>query len=62
MHLKKHHVLDMPNLNMICIMKSLLSRKYVDLCFCWNWYYYNVTKEGVKFLCDYLGTVLDINS
>ncbi len=56
MHLKKHQVLDMPNLNLICIMRSLFSKKYVSECFCWNWYYYTVTKEGVKFLCQYLGT------
>ena len=36
-------------------MKSLKSKKFVTEVFCWNWYYYTVTKEGVKFLSQYLG-------
>jgi len=44
-----------PNLNLICIMRSLTSKKFVTEAFCWNWYYFTVTKDGVKFLSQYLG-------
>eukprot|EP00826_Nyctotherus_ovalis_P043759 TRINITY_DN464_c0_g1_i9.p2 TRINITY_DN464_c0_g1~~TRINITY_DN464_c0_g1_i9.p2 ORF type:complete len:129 (-),score=49.83 TRINITY_DN464_c0_g1_i9:214-600(-) len=54
-HLKKHQTLDMPNLNLMCIMKSLKSKQFVTEIFSWNWYYYTVNKEGIKFLCQYLG-------
>ena len=56
MHLKRHQNFDVANLNVICIMKSLKSKKYVSEAFCWNWYYYTVTKEGIKFLSQYLGS------
>ena len=36
-------------------MKTLKSKKYVNETFCWQWYYFTVTKEGVKFLSQYLG-------
>eukprot|EP00829_Urostomides_striatus_P012669 TRINITY_DN336_c0_g1_i4.p2 TRINITY_DN336_c0_g1~~TRINITY_DN336_c0_g1_i4.p2 ORF type:complete len:163 (-),score=38.32 TRINITY_DN336_c0_g1_i4:10-498(-) len=54
-HLKKHQHVDVPNLNVMCIMKTLVSKKFVSEMFCWNWYYFAITKEGVKFLSQYLG-------
>ena len=36
-------------------MRSLLSRKYVTEIFTWQWHYYFLKNEGVKFLRDYLG-------
>ena len=56
MHLKVHQHVAVPNLNVICILKTLMSKKFVTEVFSWNWYYYTVTKDGVKFLSQYLGT------
>ena len=53
--MKKHQHVDVPNLNVMCIMKTLVSKKYVSEMFCWNWFYFAITKEGVKFLSQYLG-------
>ena len=51
-----HQHVEVPNLNVMCIMKTLASKKFVTEVFCWNWHYYTVTKEGVKFLREFLGT------
>jgi small subunit ribosomal protein S10e len=36
-------------------MRSLKSRKFVTEVFVWQWHYYFLKNEGVKFLRDYLG-------
>lgn len=36
-------------------MRSLKSRKYVTEVFSWQWHYYFLKSEGIKFLRDYLG-------
>ena len=54
-HLDKHQHLGIPNLNVICIMKTLKSKKYVNELFCWNWWYWTVSNDGVKFLREALG-------
>jgi small subunit ribosomal protein S10e len=36
-------------------MRSLKSRKFVTEVFSWQWHYYFLKNEGVKFLRDYLG-------
>ena len=54
-HLAKHQYLEVPNLNVMLIMKSLKSKKYVEETFSWQWSYYVVTNEGVKYLRERLG-------
>ena len=36
-------------------MRSLVSRKLCKEVFSWQWHYYSLTPEGVKFLRDYFG-------
>jgi small subunit ribosomal protein S10e len=36
-------------------MRSLCSRKYVSEIFSWQWHYYFLKPEGIKFLRGYLG-------
>ncbi len=50
-----HEGLNMPNIHCFLVMRSLLSRKYVTEIFTWQWHYYFLKNEGVKFLREYLG-------
>lgn len=43
------------NLHVMMIMKSLKSRDYVDEVFSWQWSYYTLTDNGVKFIREQLG-------
>ena len=36
-------------------MRSLLSRKFVTEVFSWQWHYYFLKPEGVKYLREYFG-------
>jgi small subunit ribosomal protein S10e len=36
-------------------MRSLCSRKFVSETFSWNWHYYFLKPEGLKYLREYLG-------
>ncbi len=57
-HLAEHQYLkEVPNLNVMLIMKSLRSKKYVEETFSWQWSYYVVTNEGVKYLRERLGII-----
>jgi small subunit ribosomal protein S10e len=53
--MNKHEALDIPNIHCFLVMRSLLSRKYVTEIFTWQWHYYFLKNEGVKFLREYLG-------
>jgi small subunit ribosomal protein S10e len=50
----------MPNLHCFLVMRSLKSRKYVTEVFSWQWHYYFLTPEGIKFLRDYLGLPMNV--
>ncbi len=41
-------------------MRSLRSRKFVTEVFSWQWHYYFLKNEGVKFLREYLGLPADV--
>ena len=56
----KHEGLDIPNLHCFLVMRSLLSRKFVTEVFSWQWHYYFLKNEGVKFLREYLGLPADV--
>merc|ERR1719231_1115313 len=48
------------NLEVMMIVKSLKSRGYLTDVFNWQWSYYVVTKEGVKYLIQQLGVSTDV--
>ncbi len=51
----KNEILDIKNLECFLVMRSLLSKKYVTEIFNWQWHYYFLKPEGIKFLREYLG-------
>jgi len=54
-YLPKHQNLDVPNLKVMMIVKSLVSQGYLNQVFNWQWNYYTVTVKGVTFLAKALG-------
>ena len=52
-------VTTVPNLHIQMIVKSLMSRKYLNQVFNWGWSYYFLTNAGVKFLIEELGLPAD---
>merc|ERR550514_2061736 len=50
----KHNELDVPNLHVMMLMKSLTSRDYVKEKFNWQWYYYFLTDGGIEHLREVL--------
>ena len=51
----KNETLDIPNLHCFLVMRSLISRKFATELFKWQWHYYFLTPEGIKYLREYLG-------
>lgn len=49
-NLPKHPEIDVPNLQVIKAMQSLVSRGFVALRFSWQHYYYTLTNEGIEYL------------
>ena len=59
-YLPQHQqVTSVPNLHVQMIVKSLLSRKYLNQVYNWGWSYYFLTNAGVKFLIEELGLPAD---
>jgi len=54
-NMKKHKDVDVPNLYVIKLMQSMVSRGYVKEQFSWQWYYWYLTNEGIDFLREDLG-------
>ena len=55
-YLPKHQQLkDVPNLQVMMIVKSLKSKGFLQDVFCWQWAYYTVTNKGVQYLVKELG-------
>eukprot|EP01121_Diplochlamys_sp_Union-15-3_P006400 TRINITY_DN168_c0_g1_i1.p1 TRINITY_DN168_c0_g1~~TRINITY_DN168_c0_g1_i1.p1 ORF type:complete len:177 (+),score=27.10 TRINITY_DN168_c0_g1_i1:70-600(+) len=59
-HIPKHPNIEVPNLYVIKLMRSLKSRGYVTQNFCWNHYYWYLTNEGIEYLREYLHLESDI--
>ena len=51
----KNETLEIPNLHCFLVMRSLISRKFATEIFKWQWHYYFLTPEGIKYLREYLG-------
>jgi small subunit ribosomal protein S10e len=52
--------LNMPNLEVMMLMKTFASKGYVKEVFNWQWYYYYLTNEGIEFLREYLAIPADV--
>mmetsp|Transcript_6561 Transcript_6561/g.17112 ORF Transcript_6561/g.17112 Transcript_6561/m.17112 type:complete len:150 (+) Transcript_6561:42-491(+) len=50
----KHDEIDVRNLEVLNLMKSLKSRGYVRETFNWQYYYWYLTNDGIDYLRDYL--------
>jgi small subunit ribosomal protein S10e len=62
-YLPKHqHLQDVPNLQVMMILKSLKSKGHVQDVFCWQWSYFTVNNKGVAFLVKELGKLYSPNS
>eukprot|EP00347_Sterkiella_histriomuscorum_P016524 403352859 len=60
-YLPKHQNLqDVPNLQVMMVVKSLKSKGLVQDVFCWQWAYYTITNKGVQFLVKELSLPSDI--
>jgi len=53
--LEKHQELPVGNLKVMMLCRSLQSKGLLDMQFNWQWFYYYLTKEGIKTIRDYLG-------
>jgi len=52
--------LNIPNIEVMCLLRSFSSKKYVTEVFNWQWYYYYLTNEGIEFLREFLCLPADI--
>ena len=52
--------LNMPNLEVMLLLRSLCSKGLVKEVFNWQWYYYYLTNEGIEFLREYLALPADV--
>ena len=60
-YLPKHqHITEVPNLVVQMLVKSLKSRGFLDEVFSWQWSYYFLNEQGVKFLVKTLGLKADV--
>ena len=50
----KHDEVEVPNLEVMNLMKSLKSRGFVRETFNWQYLYFYLTNEGIEYLRDYL--------
>jgi small subunit ribosomal protein S10e len=57
---KHSEELNIPNIEVMCLLRSFSSKKYVTEVFNWQWYYYYLTNEGIEFLRDFLALPADI--
>ncbi|KAL0216662.1 hypothetical protein P9112_008846 [Eukaryota sp. TZLM1-RC] len=57
---KNHPHIEVPNLEVIMLMKSMISRNLVRNNFSWQWNYYFLTDEGINFLREYLHIPEDV--
>ncbi|CAM9203494.1 unnamed protein product [Discosporangium mesarthrocarpum] len=51
---KHDEIEDVPNLEVLMLMKSMKSRELVRETFNWQYYYWYLTPEGIEYLREYL--------
>jgi small subunit ribosomal protein S10e len=52
--------LDIPNLEVIGLLRSFRSKGYVNETFNWQYYYWYLTNEGIEYLRTYLALPADL--
>ncbi len=57
---KHSDALPIPNLEVMKLLQSFASKKYVTEVYNWRWFYYYLTAEGITYLRQYLGLPEDI--
>uniref|UniRef100_A0A7S3XGC3 Plectin/eS10 N-terminal domain-containing protein n=1 Tax=Oxyrrhis marina TaxID=2969 RepID=A0A7S3XGC3_OXYMA len=50
----KHDDIEVPNIHVMMVCKSLTSRGYLTHTFNWQWHYYYLTDEGIAYLREQL--------
>mmetsp|Transcript_40413 Transcript_40413/g.72604 ORF Transcript_40413/g.72604 Transcript_40413/m.72604 type:complete len:124 (+) Transcript_40413:111-482(+) len=51
----KHNELeDIPNIQVMMVLRSLASRNYLSEIYSWRWHYYTLTNEGIEYLREVL--------
>ncbi|KAM3138418.1 hypothetical protein pb186bvf_009504 [Paramecium bursaria] len=58
--LEKHNDTGVQNLHVWMLLRSLKDKNLVELVFSWQYYYYYIKTEGVKYLRDKLGFVEEV--
>jgi small subunit ribosomal protein S10e len=54
-YMEKHSdEIPIPNIEVLALMKSFASKKFVKETFNWQYYYYYLTNEGIEYLRQYL--------
>ena len=60
-YLEKHSEdVPIPNLEVICLLKTFKSKGFVTETFNWQCHYYYLTNEGIEYLRQYLSLPADI--
>lgn len=50
----RHPTIDVPNLQVIKAMQSLVSMGHVHIQYSWKWYYYSMTNSGLEYIREWL--------
>ncbi|OMJ67530.1 hypothetical protein SteCoe_35277 [Stentor coeruleus] len=58
--LEKHQDIPVPNLKVMMVCKSLKSKGHLVEKFNWQWYYFHLSEEGIRAMCEYLGLPTNI--
>lgn len=58
--LEKHQDISVPNLKVMMVCKSLKSKGHLIEKFNWQWYYFHLSEEGIRAMCEYLGLPTNI--
>merc|ERR1711972_231286 len=45
---------DIPNIQVMMVLRSLASRNYLSEIYSWQWHYYTLTNEGIEYLREVL--------
>ena len=58
--LDKHQDIPVANLKVMMMCKSLKSKGLLVEKFNWQWYYFHLSEEGIRAMCEYLGLPTNI--